>query len=601
MNTGPSYESFFDNPKSVQHRRYEILRARFVEHAPVKDIAGRFGLSFFTVQSLIRDFKAALDKGETPDFFQDFKPGPKCARKKPEIYEHVLRLRARGYSDQDIHKALKKAGFDISVALIDQILHEQGLPAMTKRSKQEREKIADEIRSGNMPGLTVPPPARPRTPEIADVRELKLDGGRSLYSRVAGIFLFAPFLAQMRLNEIVNASELVGTKMIPATSYLLSLLALKLLDKERKSHITDWNFDQALGLFAGLNILPKDSAAADYSYRITADQQNELMIRWVKNAYPLLCPDSACEFSLDFHPIEHRGYASSLEKHYIPQKGKAAPSIQTFFVRAVDSPMACYANADITRKEQHEAPLRFIEYWENVTGVKPEWLYFDSKLTTYPILSRINDKKNGINFITIRRRGARMVQKILTSPENQWNKAVIDTPGRRHQNIRYLDKKVQLNGYDGACRQIAVTGLGRERPTLFLTNNDLVSGRDIVTRYIKRNAVENDLGINVNFFHLNCLASEVRLNVNLDVVLTIIANGCYRWLSQQLKGCEKMEPKQLYRKLVETGGHIEIGENDIHVKFDRRAYNPVIEQAKIDKEPLKIPWLQGKKLRFTYR
>jgi hypothetical protein len=35
------------------------------------------------------------------------------------------------------------------------------------------------------------------------------------------------------------------------------------------------------------------------------------------------------------------------------------------------------------------------------------------------------------------------------------------------------------------------------------------------------------LGISVNFFHLDCLASEVRLNVDLDVALTVLANGCY--------------------------------------------------------------------------
>ena len=592
------YEAFFREPESVQHRRYEILRARFVERKPVKEIAERFGMSFFTVQTQIRDFKAALDRGEAPSFFQSLKPGPKCERKKPMVREHVRRLRARRYSDQDIHEALNQAGFEVSLALIDQILREEGLPAISKRSTEERELTAAEIRSGEIPGLTIPPPARPKTPAIADVRELKLDAGRSLYSRVAGIFLFAPFLAQMRLNEIANASGMAGTKMIPATSYLLSLLTLKLLDKERKSHITDWNFDQALGLFAGLNVLPKDSAAADYSYRLTAGQHNELMARWVQNAYPLLCPDSAREFSLDFHPIAHRGQASSLEKHYIPRRGKAAPSIQTFFVRAVDSPMACYANADILRHEQHEAPLRFIEYWENVTGVKPDWLYFDSKTTTYPVLTRINEEH--INFITIRRRGARIVRDILACPANRWNKAVIDTPQRRHQNIRYLDESIRLKGYAAPCRQIAVVGLGRETPTLFLTNNHDVSGRSVVTRYIKRNAVENDLGINVNFFHLDCLASEVRLNVNLDVVLTIMANGCYRWFSQQLKGCEKMEPKQLYRKFVETGGHVEIKENHIHIKLDRRAHNPVIAQAHMDTEDLKIPWLQGKRLRFSY-
>ena len=125
------------------------------------------------------------------------------------------------------------------------------------------------------------------------------------------------------------------------------------------------------------------------------------------------------------------------------------------------------------------------------------------------------------------------------------------------------------------------------------------SGREIIKRYIKRNTVENDLGINVNFFHLNCLASEVRLNINLDVALTVMANGCYRWLSQRLKGCEKMAPKQLYRKFVETGGHVAIEPGAIHVHLDRRAHNPVIAQAQLDKEPIEIPWLEGKRLRIT--
>lgn len=51
--------------------------------------------------------------------------------------------------------------------------------------------------------------------------------------------------------------------MIPADAAILSLLVLKLLRKERLSHIDDYNVDPALGLFAGLNVLPKKSFAAD--------------------------------------------------------------------------------------------------------------------------------------------------------------------------------------------------------------------------------------------------------------------------------------------------------------------------------------------------
>ena len=110
---------------------------------------------------------------------------------------------------------------------------------------------------------------------------------------MAGIFLFIPLLTKIQLHTLVDNAHLIGTKMIPAVSYLLSLLTLKLLDKERKSHISDWNFDEALGLFAGLNILPKSTASSDYSYRISSQENNALLKEWVQAIYPLLCPDGA--------------------------------------------------------------------------------------------------------------------------------------------------------------------------------------------------------------------------------------------------------------------------------------------------------------------
>ena len=147
---------------------------------------------------------------------------------------------------------------------------------------------------------------------------------------------------------------------------------------------------------------------------------------------------------------------------------------------------------------------------------------------------------------------------------------------------------------------LAAAGLGRASPTLFLTDHPDISGREVITRYIRRNTIENDLGINVNFFHLDCLASEVRLNVNVDVVLTVLANGCYRWLSRQLKGCERMAPKGLYRKFVETGGHVSITPKEIVVHLDRRSHNPILSQARLDQTRSPIPWLGGKLLRLTF-
>jgi hypothetical protein len=77
--------------------------------------------------------------------------------------------------------------------------------------------------------------------------------------------LFLPLLARLRLDQLADAAGYPGSVMIPATGALLSLLSLKLLDKERRSHVNDFNFDEALGLFAGLNVLPKKSFLTEYS------------------------------------------------------------------------------------------------------------------------------------------------------------------------------------------------------------------------------------------------------------------------------------------------------------------------------------------------
>ena len=105
----------------------------------------------------------------------------------------------------------------------------------------------------------------------------------------------------------------------------------------------------------------------------------------------------------------------------------------------------------------------------------------------------------------------------------------------------------------------------------------------------------------MNFFHLDCLASEVRLNVDLDAALTVIANGCYRWLASRLRGFEKAAPKQLYRRFVETAGTVEVQEDTITISFERRSHNPILREAALDREPVPIPWLGGRPVAFTFR
>ena len=386
--------------------------------------------------------------------------------------------------------------------------------------------------------------------------------------------------------------------MIPSASALLSMLVLKLLDKERRSHIDDFNSDAALGLFAVLNILPKKSFATDYSYRTQRRQQVKLLEGWVSRLSPLLFPE-ADSFSLDFHTIPYRGETAEMENHYVPLRGKACPSVLTFFAQERNSQVLCYANANLTRDTQAGELRKFVQFWHDVAGRNPQWLYFDSKLVPYTELSWLTEQK--IWFATIRRRGCAVLHRLASLPDTQWRSAVIDIPKRRHQHIEYVDERIHLDNYVGEARQVAVRGLGHEAPTLFLSNNLEISPRELIINYARRNGVEDALGSSVDFFHLDCLSSEVRLNVDLDTVMTVIAHGCYRWLATRLHGFGHAKPKSVYRKFVETSGDIEIEKGRrIVVSFDRRCHNPIIREAQLDQTPIQIPWLANMTLEFAF-
>lgn len=433
------------------------------------------------------------------------------------------------------------------------------------------------------------------------MKALSLEKGRRLITRHAGIFLFLPLLATLRFDRLVQQADYPGSQMVPAANALLSLLTLKLLDKERLSHIDDFHCDEALGWFAGLNVLPKKSFATDYSYRTTRGHQHKLLQGWVTKLAPCLFPEAKA-FSLDFHPIGHRGEDTELENHYQPLRGKAGPSVQTFFASVHQSSVLCYSNANLTRDVQAQEIHEFIDFCQDFTLQNPLWLYFDSKLTNYAELSKVNQRQKPVVwFVTIRRRGSRILSRLGKLPAASWQKAVIDIPRRRHQKIQYVDERIQLKGYEGDIRQVAVQGLGRENPTLFLSNNFAVSVRDLVANYARRNGVEDALGTSVNFFHLDCLSSEVRLNVDLDTVLTVLANGCYHWLSHRLHGYAAAKPKSVYRKFVETSGAVEIAAGRrLVVSLDRRSHNPILREAELDKDCPRIPWLANHRLEFVY-
>jgi len=116
---------------------------------------------------------------------------------------------------------------------------------------------------------------------------------------------------------------------------------------------------------------------------------------------------------------------------------------------------------------------------------------------------------------------------------------------------------------------------------------------------IRRNGIEDGLGTNVNFFHLDNLSSEVRLNVDLDVTLTVIANSCYRWLAQTLRARQAQAVvAQVHRDQRRNRGPAAPHPPS---PLDRRCHNPILREAALDKAGRPIPWLKGYRIEFDYR
>lgn len=63
-----TYQQFFLEPGDSWHRRYEALRALFVDRRPPKHVARHFGVSYGTLSNWASEFRAQRDTGARPPF-----------------------------------------------------------------------------------------------------------------------------------------------------------------------------------------------------------------------------------------------------------------------------------------------------------------------------------------------------------------------------------------------------------------------------------------------------------------------------------------------------------------------------------------------------
>ncbi len=404
----------------------------------------------------------------------------------------------------------------------------------------------------------------PTQADRADVRALSLEP-RTIHAKFGGLFLFLPALVEMGFNRVISHCHLPGSEMVHAAHAVRSLLALKLLSKQRHPHVMSAVMDEGLALFAGLNVIPKRSFLTEYSCRMDPACCPKLMRHWF-DAMTRIGLEHGLSFDLDFHTIPFHGDDALVEKHYISKRSRRQKGILAFLAQDGQKRFFCYANTDVRKGQEEDEILRFAEFWKKRTGKLPEELIFDSKLTTYPKLNKLN--KQGIGFITLRRRGASIIHELAAQPRSAWRRIELSGVSRIYKTPRILDQRIRLDQYDDPIRQIAVEELGHEEPTLLLTNQLRRSAVKLVERYAKRMLIENNIEDGVNFFHMDALSSAVALKVNCDVQLTLMASSLYRYLGQRIgHGYETVKSGQLFRDFIDATATIELDAGNLRVRY----------------------------------
>ena len=543
-----------------------------MERLASAEAARRFGYSPGAFRVLCHTFR----RGELPDFFTTAHPGPREQPKKSAAQKQIVALRKRNYSVYEISQALKEQGTPLSATAVREVLAAEGFAPLPRRLDEER------------PGRV-----GPSAEAVANVGDFTLSS-REFTTRVGGLFLFIADLVRIDTDALALAAKLPGSRMIPAAHALRAALALKLWSIERKSHVMALVADEGLALFCGLNAMPKKSFLSEYSSRITRQTVSRLLASWhTRFAGDALFTGES--LNLDFHSVPYFGEHPLVQSHYLAKRSRRQPSILTFLAQDADSHVFCYANADIRKGEEADEVFRFIDFWKRQYGRVPQHLVFDSKLTTYEGLDRLDAA--GITFMTLRRRTKGLLADVDGLPPSAWRTVTLDLPHRKYRTPRIYEQKVRLR--ERSYRQLFIKDLGHDEPTILVTNDAKSSARNLITRYAKRMLIENALADAVRFFHIDALSSSVGFKVDFDMALLVLASALYRLTARRMRGYDDAQARQIFRDLVDMPADVAVTPAEVKVRFHRRAHLPIVLASGLIDKPVAVPWWQGRSLRLV--
>ncbi|MFH1159516.1 MAG: transposase [bacterium] len=179
-----------------------------------------------------------------------------------------------------------------------------------------------------------------------------------------------------------------------------------------------------------------------------------------------------------------------------------------------------------------------------------------------------------------------------------WKQVKVPCAGNKHRTLRVYDEIVSLKGYNKEIRQVTITGHGKIKPAVIITNDLDLPVEKIIRKYARRWIVEKTISEQIEFFHLNLVSSSMVIKVDFDLTMSILAYNLYRLLARELERYEHLSVQSLYEKFVLNGADIIINEKTITVQLRKKRSLPLILESMPTFEHQKYSWLNNKKVIF---
>jgi transposase len=575
-----------DIAKNNYRRHFEIIMSLYKENLSVQEVCNRFNCSRSLVYEIVSKFVADVKRGDEPFFkTQILESKPAESGKIDNNESLVIDLRKKNLSVPEIQITTDAMGLNLSTHFIRKVLEKNGFTKMKRRDSESRQTDLNNI----IKNFSAP------KSELCKFEPERFSSANS------GILIFLPIIKKYRIDELINSLDFPGTCQVPKLNSILSFVALKLSNIERYSNDDIWCMDRGMGLFAGLNVLPKKAWYSSYSNRVTREVNSKLL-KGLNDIW-LEAGLLSGTFNLDFTTMPYWGSEESFENNWSGKRSKALPSILAAICHDPQSGIICYGDTTIKHENSNQVILQFLDFYSEDPSKKVDYLVFDSKFTTYQQLGKLD--MLGIKFITIQRKGKKLNAEIEAIDKTQWKKIIIEKANNKHRSVFYHDKKdTLLYTYSGkdknhSIRQIFIKNNEDKDPAILITNDFKTSPAEIIRKYALRWLVEKEISEQIHFFHLNSLSSSIVIKVDFDLTMSILSHNLYRLFALEFPSYKNCFPRKLYTNLINNSGIINITKHNINVSFNKKRSSPVLAESTFFNVKNNYQWLNNLQIDFS--